>query len=308
MPNQLKAAEAKILDIVARYESPLLERQQEPFDDIRRARPGFRFLGRLPEKIAAVEDDEFPTPTRGCSVEDLAFDLEQECGEFGSGTDLDASLWFAARNHLREHPKNPWPERAILDHLGGCPGTIFDPQRPGQYKPKYRRTIASRALDELLACEAVHVELENCAGEDGSHHRVCVLRTGGGTWGPPQDRELSNPEIVAASSAQPTASTDARGSITEDGIQAADSDATAPSPTTNDQTTARVGNVPPTKKPPKRKGRKPDTDPNADKRIYEAWKTKNHKTFADLDNEMGLKIGTSKRACDRHRKRHPRRG
>lgn len=57
--------------------------------------------------------------------------------------------------------------------------------------------------------------------------------------------------------------------------------------------------------PPKRgrPGRKPDTDPKEDKRIFEAWQSGQYKTYAELENELRLLKGEGKRACDRHRKR-----
>ena len=52
-----------------------------------------------------------------------------------------------------------------------------------------------------------------------------------------------------------------------------------------------------------RRGRKPDTNAEEDKRIANAWATGRYKTFADLDRELNLAAGTAKRAVDRHRKR-----
>jgi hypothetical protein len=55
------------------------------------------------------------------------------------------------------------------------------------------------------------------------------------------------------------------------------------------------------------RGRPADTDPKQDKRIYEAWKTGQHKTQADCDRELGLLTGATYAACERHRKRLGRR-
>lgn len=67
------------------------------------------------------------------------------------------------------------------------------------------------------------------------------------------------------------------------------------------------GTVPPrsgTEAKLKRAGRKPDTDPEEDKRIAEAWASGCYRNYADLDRERGLKPGDGKRAVDRHRKRN----
>lgn len=56
----------------------------------------------------------------------------------------------------------------------------------------------------------------------------------------------------------------------------------------------------------KRRGRKPDTDPKEDRRIFDAWQTGLYPTYADLDNALNLPNGEGKRACDRHRKRLPK--
>lgn len=54
----------------------------------------------------------------------------------------------------------------------------------------------------------------------------------------------------------------------------------------------------------KRRGRKPDTDPKEDKRLATTWESGRYRTYAELDNEMNLPKGTSRRAVDRHRHRH----
>jgi len=56
----------------------------------------------------------------------------------------------------------------------------------------------------------------------------------------------------------------------------------------------------------KRRGRKPDTNPKEDKRIFDVWQTGQYQTYADLDNALHLPNGEGKRACDRHRKRLPK--
>jgi hypothetical protein len=51
-------------------------------------------------------------------------------------------------------------------------------------------------------------------------------------------------------------------------------------------------------------GRKPDTDPKADKRIVDAWKTGRYKTYEQLAKALGgMTKKQVKRAIDRHR--HP---
>ena len=55
--------------------------------------------------------------------------------------------------------------------------------------------------------------------------------------------------------------------------------------------------------PPPKRGRPVDTNPKADKRIYEAWKSGCHKTQANCDRELGLPAGGTYAACERHRKR-----
>ena len=67
----------------------------------------------------------------------------------------------------------------------------------------------------------------------------------------------------------------------------------------------RAGSPKPTSK--RKRGRPADTDAKEDKRIYEAWKTGQHKTQADCDHELGLPAGGTYAACERHRKRLDRR-
>src|SRR5262249_19168847 len=53
----------------------------------------------------------------------------------------------------------------------------------------------------------------------------------------------------------------------------------------------------------RRRGRPRDTNEKADKRIYEAWKSGRHKTYADLALALGLTPKAVDNAIDRHRKR-----
>jgi hypothetical protein len=64
---------------------------------------------------------------------------------------------------------------------------------------------------------------------------------------------------------------------------------------------ATKGNGSRTKK--RRRGRPRDTNEKADKRIYEAWKSGGHKTYADLAVALGLPARKVEGAIDRHRKR-----
>lgn len=63
----------------------------------------------------------------------------------------------------------------------------------------------------------------------------------------------------------------------------------------------------PSKKVESKRGRprKPSVDSGveADRRLYEAWKTDNYRCFAELDLEKGIAPGEAKLAVDRHRKR-----
>jgi len=57
-------------------------------------------------------------------------------------------------------------------------------------------------------------------------------------------------------------------------------------------------------KPKRRKpGRPTDTDPKADKRIFDAWNTGQYKTYEDLARKLGLKKRDVKLVIDRHRRR-----
>ncbi|MBN1443730.1 MAG: hypothetical protein JXA90_13555 [Planctomycetes bacterium] len=54
----------------------------------------------------------------------------------------------------------------------------------------------------------------------------------------------------------------------------------------------------------KRKGgRRPQSDPAADRRLYEAWKTGRYQTHEGLAREKGISETEVRRAIDRHRKR-----
>jgi hypothetical protein len=58
------------------------------------------------------------------------------------------------------------------------------------------------------------------------------------------------------------------------------------------------------RKKPRRRGRKPDTDPKADKKVFDAWKTGCHKTYDGCAQALDLKSGRDVRlAIDRHRHR-----
>jgi hypothetical protein len=50
-------------------------------------------------------------------------------------------------------------------------------------------------------------------------------------------------------------------------------------------------------------GRPRDTDPQADKRIYDAWNTRGYKTYQELADNLHLKKPVVATAIDRHRKR-----
>ena len=51
------------------------------------------------------------------------------------------------------------------------------------------------------------------------------------------------------------------------------------------------------------RGRPRRSDLNEDQRIYDAWKTEQHPTYAELAGELGLKLQDVQRAIDRQRKR-----
>jgi hypothetical protein len=53
----------------------------------------------------------------------------------------------------------------------------------------------------------------------------------------------------------------------------------------------------------RRRGRKPDTDPKADKRVADAWGTGNFKTHEECGRALELTKKQVKDALDRHRKR-----
>lgn len=51
------------------------------------------------------------------------------------------------------------------------------------------------------------------------------------------------------------------------------------------------------------RGRKPDTDRNADKHIYDAWKEGHYRTYDECARDLGRSRDVVKLAVDRHRKR-----
>ncbi|MBN1489760.1 MAG: hypothetical protein JXA69_07570 [Phycisphaerae bacterium] len=55
---------------------------------------------------------------------------------------------------------------------------------------------------------------------------------------------------------------------------------------------------------PKRRGRKPRTNPEADRRIAEAWGTGEYHKHEDLAQTLIMGVNDVKKALDRHRKRH----
>jgi len=50
-------------------------------------------------------------------------------------------------------------------------------------------------------------------------------------------------------------------------------------------------------------GRRPDTDPEFDERVSDAWNSGQHTSHSTLANEMGISVPEVRRALDRHRKR-----
>lgn len=52
-----------------------------------------------------------------------------------------------------------------------------------------------------------------------------------------------------------------------------------------------------------KRGRKPYTDFAADRRLYEAWQSKNYAKYSELAKEKGQRPDEVRRAIDRHRKR-----
>jgi hypothetical protein len=56
-------------------------------------------------------------------------------------------------------------------------------------------------------------------------------------------------------------------------------------------------------RPKRPRGRKHDTDPKADKRIFDAWQSGSHQTYAELAGTLGMREREVKLAIDRHRKR-----
>jgi hypothetical protein len=63
--------------------------------------------------------------------------------------------------------------------------------------------------------------------------------------------------------------------------------------------------IPAERKATGQRGRKPDTDKAADKRVYETWKTGCYKRYEDLARALGESELDVRHAVDRHRKRIP---
>jgi hypothetical protein len=61
-------------------------------------------------------------------------------------------------------------------------------------------------------------------------------------------------------------------------------------------------------KKPRKRSRPVDTDARADKRVYEAWKSRRYKNYSDLARELKMSERDVKMAIDRHRKRVERGG
>jgi hypothetical protein len=57
------------------------------------------------------------------------------------------------------------------------------------------------------------------------------------------------------------------------------------------------------KKQKRGRGRKPDTDPKADKRVWDAWESGEHEDLTALGNAFHMTKLEVRRALDRHRKR-----
>jgi hypothetical protein len=55
------------------------------------------------------------------------------------------------------------------------------------------------------------------------------------------------------------------------------------------------------KRPPRRRGRKPDTNPKEDQRVADAWASGQYKTYEELANALGRKERDVKLALDRVR-------
>lgn len=59
--------------------------------------------------------------------------------------------------------------------------------------------------------------------------------------------------------------------------------------------------------PPKKRGRLPDTDPEADRKLAERWKASGCTRYADFARRAGLPANELRNAVDRHRHRVPSR-
>ena len=60
---------------------------------------------------------------------------------------------------------------------------------------------------------------------------------------------------------------------------------------------------PPAENQPAKRGRKHESDPKEDNRIYDAWSTGEHKYYEEAARALAMKKLDVKRAIDRHRKR-----
>ena len=72
-----------------------------------------------------------------------------------------------------------------------------------------------------------------------------------------------------------------------------------------DKTVAPLSNATqndPESTPKGKRGRKQETDPKEDKRIYDGWKASGFRTFAEYATKHGLKVRQVKLAVDRHEK------
>lgn len=143
--------------------------------------------------------------------------------------------------------------------------------------------VAQRCIDAIRDGEAPDVRGSKAALAMGQKAMGIANKTLGVTSPPTPVQEVSEPPAPD----QPIGKTD-------EGQGNAGAD-TAPGEPNDDKSAKR------------KRGRPPDTDPKEDKRIYEAWKTGQHKTKPDCDCALGLPAGTTYTACERHRKRLERR-
>lgn len=87
------------------------------------------------------------------------------------------------------------------------------------------------------------------------------------------------------------------------GVADGDETSLSPQPSGAARTDPVVGTSPVTTQKRGRGGRKPHSDGEADRRIAEAWASRQYQTYAELDRELGLTKGATKRALDRDRHR-----